>query len=71
MDVVMSQDTMSCGCCHVTGHSPPFYYEKNMLSYGCCHVTGHSPRFIMGKICCPVDVVMLQDTPPLLLLLKT
>ena len=63
--VVMSQDTLSYGCCYVTGHSPLFYYLKifcpldvvisrDMLSYRCCHVTGHSPLFYYLKICCPV-----------------
>ena len=86
MDVVMWQDTLSLSyrCFHVTGHFPPvLLWEKYvalwMLS---CHRT-LPPCFIMGKICCPMDAVMWQDTlscgcchvtghsPLVLLLLKT
>ena len=53
MDIVISQDTLSYGCCHVTGHFPPVLLLKKIgcpldvimsqdaLSSGCCHVTGH------------------------------
>ena len=48
LDVIMSQDALSSGCCHVTGHVVLW-----MLS---CHRT--LPLcFIRGKIFCPMDVV--------------
>ena len=68
---------LSCGCCHVTGHSPPppVLLLKNMLSCGCCHVTGNvvlwmlschrtPPLFLLWEntVCCSVDVVKPQDT---------